>query len=803
MQEILKHLNYQLSTASNAKKVTLIVVNNSDGSPRWICNSATSKPFFLKFYAISSFRSKIFAKLFELAFKLNLKGFLTKKVEVSVEILDENKSLIVDLEKSNWALFTGTVGPNNKMLVYSIQNDKSSFYKIGTTPQSTKIIENEKNTLLKIQNLNPTSFIVPKIIREASNFIEIEDVSVDVPRSANLNQKHINFLTEIYTNSKQKVTISELVESFQLETDLAELESKKDCRIPNGIIRKLRWLFKSIDNQEVVLSIGHGDFTPWNMYENGEKLSVYDWELSKDNFPVGFDAFHFIFQKGILIDRKNWGEIQKEIQTSISEDTFSKWSEDTLNQEFYLKLYTLLNSIHYLKIYSEQKEWHAQIYWLINTWNDALSDLIKDEKCHRELLIIDLFDFLNSKKYAAIKFHHEAPEELSELSDIDLCIEKKDLKEIHSFISQHPLVLANNFIHKSFMDALQIILKNGKVLSLDLIWKFKRKEVVFMDAEKVLEANYPNNYQVKLMSPKDLAIYVGLFYGLNKSEIPEKYLYLKENLKNKDSKLEEILVQNYLDNILLKNELNAIIKSYNENKSFNFFKNKIAYIVDSIKQMKSKKGLIITFSGVDGAGKSTIIENIKQELEKKLRKRVVVVRHRPSLLPILSAWTKGKKQAETDAANRLPRQGENKSSVSSLIRFLYYYSDYLFGQFYINFKYKYRGIIVLYDRYYFDFIIDGKRSNIGLNENLVKNGYRLILKPDCNFFLYADPEVILKRKQELSAETILELTEKYSTLFKELESYSNDKTTRYHLINNIDLEKTKSEIMTQIQAKLS
>ena len=803
MQEILKHLNYQVSTTSNAKKVTLIVVNNPDGTPRWICNAATSKPLFLKFYAISSFRSKIFAQLFDFAFKLNLKGFLTKKIEVSIEVLDKNKPLIVDLEKSNWALFTGTVGPNNKMLVYSIQNNDSSFYKIGTTSQSMKIIENEKNTLFKIQNLNPTSFIVPKVIREDSNFIEIEDVSVDVPRSSSFNHKHIHFLTELYSKSSQKIAISELIESFHLEADLTELESKKDSRIPNGIIRKLRWLLNSIDNQEIDSAIGHGDFTPWNMYEKGEKLAVYDWELSKEIFPVGFDAFHFIFQKGILIERKSWVEIQKEIQTSISAATFSKWSETAENQEVYLKLYTLLNAVHYLKIYSEQKEWHVQIHWLINTWNDTLSDLLKNEKAERELLIIDLFDFLNSKNYAAIKFHNDAPEKLSELSDIDLCIEKKDLKEIHSFINQHPLVLANNFMHKSFMDALQIVLKNGQVLSLDLIWKFKRKELVFMDAEKVLASNYPNEYQVKLMSSSDLAIYVGLFYGLNKTEIPEKYLYLRENLKNNNSKLEEVLVNNYLDNKLRKNELNAIIKSYNENKSFKFLRNKIAYIVDSIRQMKSKKGLIITFSGVDGAGKSTIIENIKQELEKKLRKRVVVVRHRPSLLPILSAWTKGKKQAETDAANRLPRQGENKSSVSSLIRFLYYYSDYLFGQFYINFKYKYRGIIVLYDRYYFDFIIDGKRSNIGLNENLVKNGYRLILKPDCNFFLYADPEVILKRKQELSAETILELTEKYSTLFKELESYSNDKTTRYHLINNIDLEKTKSEIMTQIKAKLS
>ena len=130
---------------------------------------------------------------------------------------------------------------------------------------------------------------------------------------------------------------------------------------------------------------------------------------------------------------------------------------------------------------------------------------------------------------------------------------------------------------------------------------------------------------------------------------------------------------------------------------------------------KSKKDIpVIGLTGTGGAGKSTVIENIKYKIEKQLRKRVVVLRHRPSLLPILSAYTKGKKAAEQQAASTLPRMGSNSSVLSSLVRFLYYYFDYVIGQFYVYVKYVLRGYVVIYDRYYYDFINDAKRSNIVL-----------------------------------------------------------------------------------------
>ena len=81
---------------------------------------------------------------------------------------------------------------------------------------------------------------------------------------------------------------------------------------------------------------------------------------------------------------------------------------------------------------------------------------------------------------------------------------------------------------------------------------------------------------------------------------------------------------------------------------------------------------------------------------------------------------------------------------------MYYYVDYVLGQFYVYTKANLKGHILLYDRYYFDYIVDSKRANIVLPSGFVKGLYRLVFKPDLNFLLFADPDVILARKQELS-----------------------------------------------------
>jgi thymidylate kinase len=207
---------------------------------------------------------------------------------------------------------------------------------------------------------------------------------------------------------------------------------------------------------------------------------------------------------------------------------------------------------------------------------------------------------------------------------------------------------------------------------------------------------------------------------------------------------------------------------------------------------------VITFSGVDGAGKSSVIQIIKTELE-SMGYDVIELRSRPQILPILSSFKYGKINAEESATNTMPRTGSNDSLISSLFRFMYYFSDYIFGQFYLSYKYQKDSTIIIYDRYYFDYIIDPKRANIVLSETLIKFLYKLIFKPDLNIFLFAPANHILRRKNELDEETINNLTLKYKNLFNEL---NKNNVEDYIAVENISLEYCTSDIINLVNKKL-
>jgi len=203
---------------------------------------------------------------------------------------------------------------------------------------------------------------------------------------------------------------------------------------------------------------------------------------------------------------------------------------------------------------------------------------------------------------------------------------------------------------------------------------------------------------------------------------------------------------------------------------------------------------IITFSGVDGAGKSTLIECVNKEL-KSNGYRVIKKRSRPEILPILSSFKYGKRNAENRATIALPRLGGNRSRFTSFLRFAYYFLDYVIGQTFIRIKYRSNKDILIYDRYYFDYIIDPIRANIVLPKNFINFFYRFIDKPDLNIFLFAPSYEIFKRKNELDEKTINILTENYKKLFTNLDKNRNE---RYLIIENISLEKSSSVIIKHI-----
>lgn len=765
MKNIFTNTGYRLFTKQQQEsmKISFSYIPNPDGSVRWFWNSNSKRPLFLKFYNIATFKAKIFSLFVKLLFVLRLQKLIFKK-EILYYMADEKP--IFDIKK-DWTIFTGTVGPNNKCLLFS----DGYFYKIASTEQAKKLILNEFQSL-KISNDN-AKYITPSSKMVNEYVLQLSDISAGGERVNELTPVHAKAILDI----TKKKTLGTKVTDWKYFQDLkTDFDSLNDERIPKNLLRKLNVLLSNInENESIDLSFSHGDFTSWNCYVKNDFLAIYDWELASFEKPKGFDFFHFIIQNGILIQKKSW----KNIFTDLKEKNKMTFQFEDRELEKYLKYYLLTNTLSYLKIYSEQEKWHEQIHWLLQTWTEALNIFLKENNTERELLIMDIFDHLYDTHYATLKFHSEAPENLKLNSDIDIITSSRNAKKMIAFLVANSLVQNVTTEKKSFMYSVRIITKHHEILNLDLISQLKWKNLQIMDTNEVLANKFKNKFGVHQVSEKDTARFIQLFYHLNASEIPDLYKnFVSEHLDSKNTHDKKTIVR--------------VLKTKDCNKGFRFLKNGYHYLKDSF----SEKGFIMTFSGVDGAGKSTVISEVSELIEKRYRRPVKVLRHRPSLLPILSVWTKGKEKAHQDAVNSLPRQGNNKSSVSSLFRFGYYYIDYILGQFIIYLKYVLRGKIVLYDRYYFDFIADAKRSNIQLPKAVTEGGYHLLMKPKFNFFLYAAPEKILSRKKELSYHSICDLTAEYSKLFSKLEK--NNRNVKYLSIENNDLETTLATIMKTI-----
>ncbi|MEZ0486661.1 phosphotransferase [Fibrella aquatica] len=789
LQDGLLAIGLPVSTKPTGKTGYPIFCNlyhNPDGTIRWVWPSASNQPDFLRFYHAGSRRARWFVWVVRLLFRLKLDNLLVQN-RITFYTTETGFELLQRTQVCRWALFTGTAGPNRKLVIwYNTKDGESHFLKIALSPNAEANLRQEATALQQMQQTPFRQIMTSALLSFSGNALIQQDMGA-------AGNKPITQLTDLpYGTMQEFVSRNWHTKPLQqadfwtqaLDT-LVTLRVKNDSRIPVSLIDKLEKLMLSIDDQQpVALAAAHGDFTPWNSMLRGNKLCVIDWELYQTALPGLYDLFHFQYQSLIMVGNKGFQAIRQQVDNTLDQAEWQLFREaHQIDVDVAEKLYLIHTITYYLSVYSRQAAWHQQVNWLLTTWNEALTYWLTEQQTttDRKLLLHDLAFWLHNQPHAALKFLPTCLYELPESSDLDLCMPRSSASQLVRFVRQHSLVSQLVIDNRTFMKQLHIQLNDNTSLHLDLIWAFKRKQLEFMPANAVWETAKLAPHGLNVPALEHEQTYVRRFYGLNNAPVPDRYQYLF----------------GYLTQATMTTQETTAIQAMPANRGWRAVRNTLAYGWDTIRSFAFRRGMIVTFSGVDGAGKSTVIEQTKHDIEKKLRQRVVVLRHRPSLLPILSAWQYGRREAEQRSASRLPRQGTNKSSLSSMLRFAYYFADYLLGQFYVQLRYVSRGYVVLYDRYYFDFINDPRRSNVQLPAGLAASLYRFLLKPELNVFLYAPADEILRRKQELDPATITELTNQYLGLFDTLQRQypSSD----YMPVLNQDLPITLNRIFSRIK----
>lgn len=188
-------------------------------------------------------------------------------------------------------------------------------------------------------------------------------------------------------------------------------------------------------------------------------------------------------------------------------------------------------------------------------------------------------------------------------------------------------------------------------------------------------------------------------------------------------------------------------------------------------------GKVLAFCGLDGAGKTTILDEMNDMFVGLLKSKKVFYGYwRPYVIPEIRELF-GKKNSKAGVDKQAQKgvtvvepEKKPKNPVVSFVKLCYFWLDYvLAGRKYGSIHE--RGGMVLFDRHYIDMVVHPQRFEMKLPRWIIMLMYKFIPKADYTFFLYCTPEEILKRKEEFTAEEIQQMTDDYMEVGKKFKNF--------------------------------
>jgi thymidylate kinase len=169
-------------------------------------------------------------------------------------------------------------------------------------------------------------------------------------------------------------------------------------------------------------------------------------------------------------------------------------------------------------------------------------------------------------------------------------------------------------------------------------------------------------------------------------------------------------------------------------------------------------GLMVAFLGPDGAGKSTLMTRVKQDLSPQVCHFVKSYHLRPHL--------GGVESGPGDV--RGPYAKSPRGVIPSLAKLGLWWADYTVGYFVAILPWLMRSAFVLFDRYYHDLLVDQRRYRYGGPLGLVRFVGRFVPQPHLVILLDAPPEVLQARKKDVPFEETVRQREAYLRLVRSL-----------------------------------
>ena len=193
-----------------------------------------------------------------------------------------------------------------------------------------------------------------------------------------------------------------------------------------------------------------------------------------------------------------------------------------------------------------------------------------------------------------------------------------------------------------------------------------------------------------------------------------------------------------------------------------------------LKRILWPSGLMVAFVGVDGSGKSPVLTRVARDLSPAFLYNTKSYHTRTFHSAL--RWMKrfrsqplsGERKDE-GVTGHDPHAHSPRKLLASLAKLGFWWLDYtLLGYIVEIHPSLARGTLALFDRHYYDLLVDTKRYRYGGPLWLARVVGRFIPHPHLVILLDAPPEVLYARKQEISYEEVTRQREAYLELVRSL-----------------------------------
>lgn len=292
---------------------------NADGK-MWIMPARNLRTA-MELYQPSGWKGRLLKRWFPILHRLRIVRSVVHAEEIRCRMNDELRRLlekVLETENMEFSIFCGTPSEHKKITIQIfLQKRIFGYAKFSDKLKVASLFQHESEILKEIRELGVKNVPEPKFYGKKNGIYIFVQTTTKTRKSKICHHwtiQHTLCIDEIIKKTRQKIAFEKtdfFMEIQKLKNNLNLYEEKDQSSLAKGIQFVSDYYSKKNE-----YCFFHGDFTPWNMYMEDNKIYLFDMEYSCRLFPPYMDMLHFVMQVCIQEKHKDSKQIIREIERS-------------------------------------------------------------------------------------------------------------------------------------------------------------------------------------------------------------------------------------------------------------------------------------------------------------------------------------------------------------------------------------------------------------------------------------------------------------------------------------------------------